>query len=210
MRRAHGQPAAVSSRALRCVLVALLSVVIFAGAAAAANACAQDVISDWADNGTVDETYPVACYENAIAQLPEDLRSYSTAAEDINRALQQVLLADTPSNGGSGGGGGAAKEAPSGGGGAAEKAPSEEPSGGGNEPAAPAPASPPGEPPPAEEAPSAEGDALASAAGAELGDGSGSLPLPVIILLVLVGIAIFGAGTALVLRGSKAGRAERD
>jgi hypothetical protein len=211
MRRAHVQPVAVSSRARRCVLVALLSVVIFAGAAAAANACAQDVISDWADNGTVDATYPVKCYENAIAQLPEDLLSYSTAAEDIDRALQQVLLDDAASNGDS-------DRAPSsdGGGGSAEEAPTEEPDeGGGNapaapEPAAPAPAAPDPpavEPPPPAEAPeAAEGDALASAADAELGDGSGSLPLPVIIVLVLVGVAIVGAGTLLVLRGSRARR----
>ena len=206
MRRAHGQPVAASSRATRCALVAFVSLVIFAGGAAAASACAQDVIDDWADNGIVDGTYPAECYQNAIAELPEDLRSYSSATEDINRALQQSLLREAPpSTENSGSVAPSAEESDSG-----EEAPSEEPAGeGDDDEAAVSPAAT--EPPPPPEDPSVAGDdAVASAAGAGLGDGGDTLPLPVILLLVLVGVAILSAVAILGLRGLKERRAGRD
>jgi hypothetical protein len=52
----------------------------------AERACGQDVLSDWAD-GRIDGTYPDPCYEAAIDEMPEDLRAYSTAEDDISRAL---------------------------------------------------------------------------------------------------------------------------
>jgi hypothetical protein len=205
MRRAHGQPVAVSSRATRCALVAFVSLAIFAGGAAAASACAQDVIGDWADNGIVDGTYAPECYENAIAELPEDLRSYSSAADDISRALQQALLRDAPPNTeDSGSSAPSVEESDSGG-----EAPAEEPDGGEGDEAAASPAET--EPPPPPEDPSvATDDPVASAAGAELGDGGGGLPLPVILLLVLVGIAIASALAILGIRGLKERRAGRE
>jgi hypothetical protein len=45
------------------------------------------VQDDWVD-GTIDGVYPVECYREAIAKLPADLRMYSSAEEDITRALQ--------------------------------------------------------------------------------------------------------------------------
>jgi hypothetical protein len=43
-------------------------------------------MNDWRD-GRFDGTYSVACYQTALAQLPEDLRIYSSAESDIQRAL---------------------------------------------------------------------------------------------------------------------------
>jgi hypothetical protein len=67
------------------------------------------MLNDWRD-GRIDGTYSVACYQTALAQLPEDLRIYSSAESDIKRALlsrTQVALAapakaqtPTPSAGG--------------------------------------------------------------------------------------------------------------
>jgi hypothetical protein len=206
MRRAHGQPAAVSSRAIRYALVAFVSLAIFAGGAAAASACAQEVIGDWADNGTVDGTYPAECYDNAIAELPEDLRSYSSAAEDISRALQQALLREAaPSAEDAGDGAPSAEGSDSG-----EEAPNEEPDGGDSDEAA---ASPAESEPHLSEAPSetvATDAGVASAADAELGDGGGTLPLPIVLLLVLVGVAIACAAAMLVLRGLKERRGGRE
>jgi uncharacterized protein (DUF3084 family) len=49
-------------------------------------------LNDWKD-GRIDQTYPVACYRAALADLPEDVRVYSTAQSDITRALQAQLHA---------------------------------------------------------------------------------------------------------------------
>ena len=48
--------------------------------------CGKAVLNDWAD-GRIDKAYPAPCYEAAIEAMPEDLRAYSTATDDISRAL---------------------------------------------------------------------------------------------------------------------------
>jgi len=60
------------------------------GTAGAAQSCGSRVIADWRD-GRIDGTYPVACYQEALADLPEDLRVYSSAQVDITRALQRQI-----------------------------------------------------------------------------------------------------------------------
>jgi hypothetical protein len=35
----------------------------------------------------VDGTYPLACYRRALARLPSDMRDYSDAPDEIERAL---------------------------------------------------------------------------------------------------------------------------
>ena len=52
----------------------------------AERACGKTVLSDWADGG-IDRTYPDPCYHAAIDVMPEDLRAYTTAKDDIARAL---------------------------------------------------------------------------------------------------------------------------
>jgi hypothetical protein len=78
------------------------------GTAGAAPSCGSRVLADWRD-GRLDGTYPVACYRQALAHLPEDVQIYSTAQADITRALQHRLgvAATAPSgnHGHSGGGG---------------------------------------------------------------------------------------------------------
>ncbi len=54
---------------------------------AAELACGKAVLTDWADGG-IDETYPGPCYLAAIEDLPEDVRAYSSAKDDISRELQ--------------------------------------------------------------------------------------------------------------------------
>lgn len=49
------------------------------------------MIDDWYDNGRVDGTYKLHCYDDAIEILPRDVRDYSSAKEDIERALQAKL-----------------------------------------------------------------------------------------------------------------------
>jgi hypothetical protein len=76
---------------------ALLAAIASAGtpSATAATSCGEAVILDWSD-GALDRVYSVACYRDALARLPEDLRAYSTAPEDIQRALLERARADAP------------------------------------------------------------------------------------------------------------------
>ena len=59
-----------------------------ASPAGAAQSCGRAVIDDWYDNGRVDGTYALHCYDDAIEILPRDVRDYSSAKDDIQRALQ--------------------------------------------------------------------------------------------------------------------------
>jgi hypothetical protein len=79
------------------VVTAVLTALVFSGTGQARTSCASAVLNDWRD-GRIDGTYSVACYQAALAQLPEDLRIYSSAESDIKRALlarSQVTL-DAP------------------------------------------------------------------------------------------------------------------
>jgi hypothetical protein len=62
------------------------------GTAGAAQSCGSRLVDDWRD-GRIDNTYPVACYRQALKELPEDVRVYSSAQADITRALQTRLAA---------------------------------------------------------------------------------------------------------------------
>ena len=73
-------------------LAALL--LAFTAAPASASACGQRVLDDWYDDGRVATTYPVHCYREAIADLPEDVQSYSSAEEDISAAMLAAIAAN--------------------------------------------------------------------------------------------------------------------
>ena len=65
--------------------------------AMAATPCWRQVVDDWYRNGRVDGHYPVHCYSEAIANLPEDSKQYSTAPEDIRRDMLLAIRGDQPS-----------------------------------------------------------------------------------------------------------------
>jgi hypothetical protein len=56
-------------------------------ARASGASCVDAVVTDWSRDGRVDATYPLACYRRALAQLPADVRDYSDAPTEIERAL---------------------------------------------------------------------------------------------------------------------------
>jgi hypothetical protein len=72
------------------VLAAFVSALVLSSSASAATSCAARLLADWQD-GRIDGVYPVACYRQALAHLPEDVRVYSSAQSDITRALQARL-----------------------------------------------------------------------------------------------------------------------
>jgi hypothetical protein len=73
-----------------CTLVVAVGFACSGVAAAAGHAtattCAQAVVDDWAKDG-LDHTYAAHCYREALAALPEDIRIYSSAPDDIGQAL---------------------------------------------------------------------------------------------------------------------------
>ena len=69
------------------LVLAVVSVSALASARpAAAAACWQRVLSDWKD-GRIDGTYSARCLRAAIVNMPEDLKIYGSAEEDITRVL---------------------------------------------------------------------------------------------------------------------------
>ena len=75
--------AAIVTLVLACAVLAAL--VRPAVGSADRPACAEAVLDDWT-SGTLDSHYSPECYQAAIDALPEDLRAYTTAADDIRRA----------------------------------------------------------------------------------------------------------------------------
>jgi hypothetical protein len=78
--------ASVSATLLVLVGLAMLATAAPAAAASTSN-CAKQVIADWFDNTRIDRIYPLHCYREAVKILPVDVRDYSSAREDILRAL---------------------------------------------------------------------------------------------------------------------------
>lgn len=78
-------------------LVALAALAAAAPASAASeradSSCWRRVINDWFADGRVDNIYPVGCYTQAIAHVDSypDLRAYSSASDDIRRALLAAI-----------------------------------------------------------------------------------------------------------------------
>jgi hypothetical protein len=69
------------------LLLALTAAV--ARPAAAATPCWKALLTDWYD-GRIDNTYQLHCYTDALKHLPPDVRTYSSAHDDILRALQSA------------------------------------------------------------------------------------------------------------------------
>jgi hypothetical protein len=84
---------AVARAAALVVIVAATAAFLPASASAEAAAtvvCWKRLINDWYD-GRIDQAYPVRCYREAIRKLPEDVKVYSSAREDIQRALLAAI-----------------------------------------------------------------------------------------------------------------------
>jgi len=89
MRPANLPPSLSSSHhtvTLVAVLAVLLGALALPQAGAAKTPCSTQLINDWYD-GRIDKAYSLACYKQALSALPEDVEIYSSAREDIQRAL---------------------------------------------------------------------------------------------------------------------------
>jgi hypothetical protein len=85
--RGYRGPIAALLRILAVVVLALSAASIAAPSSAEAAApCWKQLLNDWYD-GRIDKAYPVKCYREAIRNLPEDVEAYSSAHDDLTRAL---------------------------------------------------------------------------------------------------------------------------
>jgi cobalamin biosynthesis Mg chelatase CobN len=87
--------ARIASR-IALVVAALLigTMVAVARPAAAATPCWKVLLNDWYD-GRIDHTYAIHCYTEALKHLPPDVSTYSSAHDDIERALQSAIAIQT-------------------------------------------------------------------------------------------------------------------
>jgi hypothetical protein len=79
------------------LVLAAAGVAILLATAAPAHAapiCWRALLSDWSD-GSIDRTYAPRCYTTALARLPDDIRLYSSAEDDIGRALALTVRRTT-------------------------------------------------------------------------------------------------------------------
>lgn len=97
---------AATTIALIGVLAGVTAALVAPATAGAATPCWKRVINQWLDNKPIATTYKPSCYQQALKNIPEDLRDYSDISDAISAALQASL------RGGSGGGTGSS--APSG------------------------------------------------------------------------------------------------
>jgi len=106
------------TRALRPITILLAAAALFAAVPAAhaapaalqtpTNNCWRDVVNDWLHNQpNVVGSYPIPCYTQAIQHLNQysDIKGYSSAPDDIQRALLAAIR-DQRGGGPSSGGGG--------------------------------------------------------------------------------------------------------
>ncbi len=75
--------------------VLLLALGAQASAASAEPPCWKSLLTDWYD-GTIDKTYPIPCYRQAVNQLPTDAQLYTSAKDDILRAMASAIAAEKP------------------------------------------------------------------------------------------------------------------
>jgi len=183
-------------RSRRAAFVVLLLAVCVAAVAAPSPAssavpCWKRLINDWYD-GRIDEAYPVGCYRQAIKNLPEDVKAYSSAREDIRRAL----LAAFRKNDGQPPTSGVVQPSGDPSGGSSRSVPD---GAGGNEPDRVAGAS-------ASASKKSRGGPLGALFDLLAPGNADSVPLPLIVLAALAMLLLAAAGAGLVTRRLQARR----
>ncbi|MEZ5098586.1 MAG: hypothetical protein R3C15_02005 [Thermoleophilia bacterium] len=61
------------------------------GSTPASDECWARVINDWAKDRKIAASYRIRCYTDAIANAPDDVRSYSTFVNDTRKARRRAI-----------------------------------------------------------------------------------------------------------------------
>jgi hypothetical protein len=184
-------------------LVVAASVLTSVELANAGSPCWQTVINDWADNARVDGRYPIHCYRDALRNLPEDMRAYSSAPDDIERAMRdEIRRLQEESSGSDSGDSGAVTTDAVGTQASSEPPGTSKPQGSKRDKGrAEAPPAYLAEPDPDDER---ESDGLFVQALDEVGPkDASSFPLPVLALAVLMGVLLIAGGVAHLIRRNR-------
>lgn len=163
---------------MKRLVLLILAVAAFApSTAGAAVPCRDRIYNDWYQDGKIATSYPVACYRDALKNVPTDAKEYSSLADDIRSAMQGAIArakghTKVPAQIGTGG---------------AATSPRHE--------ASSKPSNAPHDPAPGNEQVSSTLPSSTVAAGATSGSGSG-VPVPLLVLggLALVLTAAGGVG----------------
>jgi hypothetical protein len=83
-------PVFKAALATALIAAALVGSAVRPPPAQAATPCWKLLLNDWYD-GRIDQTYAVHCYKDALKHLPSDVQTYSSAHDDIVRALQSAI-----------------------------------------------------------------------------------------------------------------------
>ena len=75
---------------MAAVVFGVLALAVTAPTASAKPACWRLIQDDWVDDGIIQGVYPLHCYSEAIAHVPNDLRQYTGIVEDIQAARQRA------------------------------------------------------------------------------------------------------------------------
>ena len=95
-------PPALPVRIFGLALLLALALMVGAQPAEAKTPCWKQVVQDWFEDARIDRTYPRNCYSDALKNVPNDVKDYSSFEEDIKSALQRVSRARTLANSGGG------------------------------------------------------------------------------------------------------------
>jgi hypothetical protein len=76
----------------RILLLCLtMTALVIPAAAHGAVPCRDKIYNEWYASGKISTTYPIACYHDALANIPGDAQVYSNLGSDIKAALQGAL-----------------------------------------------------------------------------------------------------------------------
>jgi hypothetical protein len=137
------------------------------------------VVDDWWQDGRIDGTYADHCYDDAIESLPRDVRDYSSAQEDITRALQAKLRGEASPP--------------------AQADPTPEEGDGGTATPQPQPPPPPPPPPPGS-TPNGNDPPEGPDASPPVGESASSVPVPLLILAGLALLLVIGGSAGYLIR----------
>jgi hypothetical protein len=90
------RPARLPAVSVAAVLLGVLALAVSAPPASAKTPCWRQIQNEWVAKDRVATNYPLHCYSEAIAHVPDDLAQYSSIIDDIVAARQQASRVRRP------------------------------------------------------------------------------------------------------------------
>src|SRR5262249_61408464 len=81
------------------VALAATAALSLGAGAASAKSCGNAIIQDWYADSTINGTYSVHCYREALSKVSDAMRIYSDLPEELERGLRTALARPAPTSG---------------------------------------------------------------------------------------------------------------